>query len=222
MKTTLLLPTFNEIDALKVILPKIKKSWVDEIIVVDANSKDGTIDFCKKFGLRIYIQKTKGYGAGIKEAVDLSKGDIIIEFPPDGNSIPEKIPDVARKLKSGYDLVIASRYKDGARSYDDDILTKFGNRLFTKMTNLFFSASYTDCLVGFRGYRKSAFEKLKMDAKGLVWPLQSSIRFHKYGYKVTEIPADEPKRIGGGRKMKPFSTGLAACIMLLKEKFSGG
>src|SRR3989344_3827727 len=121
MKSTLILPTLNEIDALKEILPRINKSWVDEIIVIDNHSTDGTVKFCKKHKLRIITQKSAGYGAAIKEAIEASKGDIIVEFPPDGNSIPEKIPEIIAKLNEGYDLVIASRYKDGAKSYDDDI-----------------------------------------------------------------------------------------------------
>ena len=40
-------------------------------------------------------------------------------------------------MKEGYDMVIASRYKDNAKSYDDTILTGFGNWIFTKSINLF-------------------------------------------------------------------------------------
>ena len=46
----------------------------------------------------------------------MAKGDIVVEFNPDGNSIPEDIPRIIAKVSEGYDLVIGSRYRDGARA----------------------------------------------------------------------------------------------------------
>lgn len=218
MKTTLIIPTLNEIDGVREIFPRIKRKWVSEILVVDGGSTDGTVEYLKSRKYKILFQDVKGYGAGIRYALDRSKGDVIIEFTSDGSSLPEKIPEIIRKINEGYDLVIASRYKEGAKSYDDDFLTGFGNRFFTFLTNVFFGSCYTDSLVGFRAYRRSAFDKLVMDAPGLVWPLQSSIQFFRHGFRVAEIQADEPKRIGGGRKMQPFRTGLNILTLLLNER----
>ena len=53
-------------------------------------------------------------------------------FSPDGNSIPELIPNLISKMKEDHDMVIVSRYLDDAKSDDDDIITRFGNWLFTK------------------------------------------------------------------------------------------
>ena len=68
MKTTLVIPTKNEIDGMKAIMPKIKKEWVDQILIVDGNSTDGTIEYAKEHGYEIMIQKTKGIGNGYREA----------------------------------------------------------------------------------------------------------------------------------------------------------
>lgn len=219
MKVTLIAPTLNEIEAVRAVLPKIKKEGVDEIIVVDGGSTDGTVKFCRANGYRVHQQSGNGYGDAMKVGYELATGDLIIEFPPDGNSLTEKIPDVVNKLKEGYDFVIASRYKDGAKSYDDDFLTSKGNWLFTKMVNLLFGTLYTDVLVGFRGYRRSVFKNLNMDAMGLSWSVQMPIKFAKCGLRVFEIPADELKRIGGVRKMRPFKTGWEILMLMLKERF---
>lgn len=221
MKTTLIVPTFNEADGVKVMMPCIKKSWVNQILIVDGGSTDGTLEYLKKHGCDFFIQKERGYGAGVREAIGRAGGEIIIEFTPDGNSLPEKIPELTNKMKEGHDMVIASRYKDGARSYDDNTLTRFGNWFFTTLINILFGAHYTDTQVAFRAYRKSSYEKTKeqMDAKGLTWCGQLSIVFWRNGLKVAEIPADEPKRIGGKRKMNPLKTGWKIFVLILKERF---
>ena len=217
MKTTLIAATLNEIEAVQAVLPKIDRSWLDEIIIVDGGSTDGTIEYCRDNGYTVHETHGGGYGAAIKSAVNIAQGDIIIEFPPDGNSLPEKIPEVVAEINKGYDFVIVSRYKDGAKSYDDDFMTAIGNWMFTFLTNKMFKTSYTDVLVGYRAYRKELFDKLDLDSQGLSWPLQEAIRFADAGYKVGEIPGDEPKRIGGERKMKIFRTGLEILFLLFRE-----
>ena len=221
MKVVLIAPTVNEITALRQVFPRLNRSIIDEIIVVDLNSTDGTVEYCKEHGYRVIHQRSRGYGAGFMEALAVTNADVIIEFPPDGSSIPEKIPDLLSKITEGYDFVIASRYRDGAKSYDDDMVTKFGNWLFTAIINILFRANYTDTLVGFRAYRRSAYDKIRLTATGLSWTAQQSIRFVKIGARITEIGVDEPARIGGVRKMRPFRTGLEIFWVIIKEFLSG-
>lgn len=220
-KVALIAPTINEVEGVRQVFPRIDRDIIDEIIVVDLNSTDGTVEYCKKYDYRVHHQRSRGFGAGVMEALAITDADVIIEFPPDGSSLPEKIPELLAKIDEGYDLVIASRYRDNAKSYDDDLITRFGNRLFTAIINILFHAHYTDTLVGFRAYRRSAYDKVHLNTRGLSWTAQQSIQFAKAGLKVTEIPADEPARIGGKRKMKPFKTGLEILRVIIKEFLSG-
>ena len=50
MKITLLIPTLNEIEGMKAIMPRIKKEWIDQILIVDGGSIDGTVEYAKKNG----------------------------------------------------------------------------------------------------------------------------------------------------------------------------
>ena len=50
MKVVLIAPTINEIDGLRYTLPRLDKNIIDEIIVADRNSTDGTVEYCKENG----------------------------------------------------------------------------------------------------------------------------------------------------------------------------
>jgi glycosyltransferase involved in cell wall biosynthesis len=217
LTSTLLLPTLNEIEAVRVIIPQIKRKWVDEILVVDGGSTDGTVEFLRGQGLTVHSQAKRGYGHAMAHGLHNAKGDVVVEFTPDGNSIPDDIPRIIAKVNEGYDLVVGSRYLAGARSDDDDWLTALGNWLFTTTVNVLFGARYTDVLVGFRAYRRRQALRLGLDAPGLSWPCQSSMRFARAGLRVTEIPANEPIRIGGERKMRPFKTGWEIVTLIVRD-----
>lgn len=221
MKTTLFMPTLNEIEGSKVIVPRIKKEWVDEIIVVDGGSTDGTIEFFEEQNIRVIRQQSKGVCAAFWECYEVAAGDVIIPFSPDNNSVPELIPALVEEMNKGYDMVIASRYLPGAKSDDDDMVTAFGNWMFTKLVNLISGGKYTDTLVMFRAFRKDVVELLKNDHKDIpVFELLMCIRCAKHNKKVSEIPGDEPKRIGGERKMKPIYNGSMLLWVLFKELFA--
>lgn len=219
MKTTVIGATLNEIEAIQVVLPELAASPADEVLIVDGGSTDGTVEFCREFGGKVKILEncTGGYGAAIMAGVKAATGDIVIEFPPDGNSLAEKIPEVTAEIEKGYDFVIVSRYKDGAKSHDDDFMTAIGNWGFTTMTNLLFGSSFTDVLVGYRAYRRPALFELELTSPGLSWVAQEAIRFSTHGFKCGEIGGDEPERIGGVRKMKIFKTGFEILFLILRE-----
>jgi len=231
MKVTLIVPTLNEIEGMKVIMPRIKKEWYDQLIILDGGSSDGTIEYAKAQGYFVYVQKMPGMRNAYREILPFIEGDVVITFSPDGNSIPELIPKLIEKMKEGYDMVIVSRYLKGAKSYDDDLITHFGNWLFTKTVNLLFKANYTDVMVIFRAYKTKLIYELglhKDESYRLVekifntrisWEPLLSVRAAKRKLKIAEIPGDEPPRIGGERKLKVLRWGGAYYFQFLRELF---
>ena len=229
MKTTLLIMTLNEVIGMKAIMPQINKDWVDQIIVVDGGSTDGTIEWATENGYKVYVQKQQGFRHAYAEVWPMVKGDIVITFSPDGNSVPQLIPQLITKMKEGYDMVIVSRYLKGAKSEDDDFVTRFGNWLFTKTVNLLYAAKYTDVMVIFRAYRKELVYELGLDREDayelpeklfytkISWEPLLSVRAAKAKKKTAEIPGDEPKRIGGKRKLQILRWGAAYYFQFIRE-----
>jgi len=228
MKSALLVFTLNEIDGMKAIMPKINREWVDRIIVVDGQSTDGTAEWARGQGYEVVDQKKKGLRFAYDEGFAHVNEDVVVTFSPDGNSLPESIPALVEKMKEGYDMVIASRYLGKAKSEDDDITTAFGNWLFTKTVNFLHGGHYTDAMVMLRAYRTKLFYELDLDkdesyAPEKLWmttlgiePLLS-VRAAKRRLKITEIPFDEPKRIGGKRKLQIIQWGGAYLFQFIRE-----
>lgn len=231
MKTTLIVCTLNEIDGMRAIMPQIKKEWCEQIIVLDGGSTDGTIEYARANGYFVYIQKKKGLRHAYMEVLPYIEGDVVMTFSPDGNSVPGLIPELINKMKEGYDMVIASRYLADAKSEDDDAITAFGNRLFTKTVNVLFKAHYTDAMVILRAYKKQMIYDLDLHKdESFNWPERLfhtrvswepllSVRAAKRKLRVTEIPGPEPPRIGGERKLQICRWGAAYYFQFIREVF---
>ena len=219
ISTTLFIPIKNEIEGLRSIMPRIKREWVDEIIILDGGSTDGSKEFLLSCGYQVTDQKSTGIKSAFWEAFEIAKGDVIIPFSPDGNSIPEDIPKLIEKINEGYDIVIASRYFGGAGSQDDDIASALANRVLTGMINFFFGATYTDAIGMYKAFYKKHLYELGIDKhKNEHSEIMLPARGVRYGLKITEIPSAEPRRLGPqGSRAHPGPFGkYKSGILILK------
>lgn len=229
MTTTLLALTLNEIEGVKAIMPQIDRSWCEQIIVVDGGSTDGTIEWCRENGYEVYVQKAKGIRFAYLEVLPYVKGDIILSISPDGNCPVQAIPLLLQKMTQGYDLVIGSRYLGDATSDDDDIVTAFGNWLFTKTVNLLHGGNYTDAMVIYRAFRHQLVYELDLDKEEsyrlperlfrtvMSWEPLMSVRAAKAHMKIAEVGVGEPARIGGERKLQVLRWGGAYYFQFWRE-----
>lgn len=229
MRITLVVPTLNEIDGMREIMPRIPKGVCEQILVLDGGSTDGTVEYAREHGYEVYVQKKRGFRHAYTEALPLMRGDAIITFSPDGNSPPEAVALLAAKLAEGYDMVIASRYLPPAKSEDDDFVTAFGNWLFTRVVNVLHGGRYTDVMVILRAYRKQVIHDLELHTDEayrtaerlfftqISWEPLLSVRAAKRRLKVTEIPVSEPPRVGGVRKLQVLRWGAAYMFQFWRE-----
>ena len=220
MKVSIVLLTFDEIQGVKAIVPEISRKYADEIICIDGGSKDGTVEWLKSKQIPVYIQKIPGRAEAFRVGLDKAKGETIIYFSPDGNEDPKDIPKIIAKMEKGnYDLVIASRFLAQSKSDDATVIRRFGNRFFTMLVNLFWSAGVTDSINGFRAVKKKCLKDMGIDAKRFEVEIEMTIRAAKKGYKIGEIPTHEKSRIGGQAKLRTFKDGSIYAKTILRELF---
>ena len=226
-KTTLVILVRDELDAIKHLLPKIPLNSVDEIIVMDGQSKDGTKEFMEKQELKVFTQKKLGRGNAFIEALEKTENENLIFFSGDGNENPEDIPKMNQYLKEGHDLVIGGRFiLGGSKSDDSDDffkIRKYGNIAFSKIVDIIWNSNVKDSINGFRGMKRSAMEKMKLDAPKHEIELQSTIRASKLKLKIEEFPTVEQIRLGGIRKNTAGTHILAyrLSLFLIKEILIG-
>jgi glycosyltransferase involved in cell wall biosynthesis len=229
MTTTLLALTLNEIDGVKAVLPQIDPSWIDQLLVLDGGSKDGTIEWCREQGYEVYVQQRRGIRFAYLEILPSIRGDVVLTISPDGNCPVEFIPALLEKIGEGYDLVIGSRYKGDFKSEDDDVVTGFGNWLFTHTVNLLHRGQYTDAMVIYRAFRKDLIYELdlhkdesyelpeRLFSTIISWEPLMSVRAAKCRRRIAEVGVGEPPRIGGNRKLQIFRWGAAYYFQFFRE-----
>lgn len=220
LKVTLFVPVRDEIDALKIIIPRLKKEWYDQLLILDGNSKDGSKEFLRARGFEVVEQKTKGVKAAFWEAFELATGDVIIPFSADGNSIPEDIPRLVGKIREGYDIVVASRYMNQVKSADDDFQSMLANKIFTRLINILFGTKYTDAIGMYKAFKKSYLYELGIDNhRNEHSEIMLLTRGARYGLNIVEVSSPEPPRIGvQGSRAHPGMFGkYKSALVILKS-----
>ena len=221
---TLVILTLNEIEGVTHVFPKLPLYLVDEVLVVDGGSTDGTVEFFEARGVRVIRQTRRGRGEAFRLAVRDARNDFLVFFSPDGNEEPADILLLVDGLAQGYDMVIGSRFMAGGCSEDDDKFLfasrRWGNLTFTWLVSLLFARGtpLSDSINGFRAVTRAAFARLRPDAEGYAIEFQMSIRALQLGLRIHEMPTQESARIGKGvSKLNAVPVGLKFLRLMLDE-----
>lgn len=219
-KISLVIFGLNEYDGINLLKERInhQKKFLTEILYIDGGSTDGSSEVAKSMGWRTIIQNKDNSGVlnaiklGVKEAL----GDFVIFFSPDNNCIPEKIEEVTKKINEGWDFVKVSRYYGNAKSYDDNLITGFGNKLFNILIKIFYGFKTFDALGIYYGVNKELFKTLKINFKNTAINTELMIKSKIFDIKCIEIEGDEPKRVGGESKRPIILHGINETLTILK------
>lgn len=199
---SIILPTYNESENLKKLIPQIEQKFPQsEIIVVDDNSPDGTAEVAHKFGARVISRKKKeGIGAALKEGYDSASNQILVSMDADCSIHVEDIDRLIEKLHN-HDLVVGSKYSKGSRakgfsSKRQKILSYWGNKFFI----IIFQLPVDDVTLNFRAMTKATWQKLKLRQKSNVFLLEMLIDSKAKNLRITQIPIFFSNRFYGKSK----------------------
>lgn len=214
MKTSVIIPAYNEERALKLVVEEYLP-YVDEIIVVDDGSHDSTYEIAKTLQstkVRIFQhEKNQGKVAALRTGVGHSTGDIVIFTDADCTYPARYIPNFVDKIEHGYDLVLGSRQ---IKRENIPLFNRMGNFVFSSLAAYISGKTIVDSQTGFRAFQRCMFEKFDVDARSLEFETKMTVRVAKLGYKIVEIPIEYRTRIGTS-KLHPIKDGLKMLYSLL-------
>jgi len=220
MKTSLIIPAYNEEKGLPLVIEDYLDK-VDEIIVVDDGSTDRTFEvakkYAKKYDVKIYKHETnKGKVAALRTGVEHATGEIIIFTDADYTYPAKYVPEFVKEIEKGADLVLGSRLKNIKNM---PFLNRIGNRIFSLLATYIGCVNITDSQTGYRAFKRDMFDKLNVNAKGLEFETKMTVRAAKHGYKIVEIPIEYRERVGKS-KLRPIRDGIKMFFALCSVAYS--
>nr|WP_162730732.1 glycosyltransferase family 2 protein [Agrobacterium tumefaciens] len=229
MKITLCILTRNERECVEIIYPRLPapgpESGFDEVVVIDGGSTDGTVEYFMERGVKVLGQSKRGRGEAFLIAFDRLDTDAFLFFSPDGNEDVDDLAKFRPLLRSGADLVIASRMMKGAVNEEDVNFLKprkWANNVFNILANLAFRRQgrfVTDSINGYRAITASAVSRLALDASDYTIEYQMTMRAFKSHLKIAEFPTIEHQRVAGGTQAHSIPTGLRFIKAFWRELF---
>ncbi|GAB4342754.1 MAG: hypothetical protein Kow0099_20550 [Candidatus Abyssubacteria bacterium] len=191
-----IIPAFNEEASIGKVLAAIPL-WVDDIIVVDNGSTDGTAEVARSHGARVISEGRRGYGSAcLAGMAALGSPDVVVFLDGDFSDYPEQIDRLVDPiLRNEAEMVIGSRLL-GRR--EPGALTPqavFGNWLACTLMRWLWRVSYTD-LGPFRALSMAALKRLDMQDRNYGWTVEMQIKAARHGLRVRETPVDYRCRIG--------------------------
>lgn len=227
MKIDIVIPTKNELDNLKIIIPIIKKKYKYPIIIID-KSDDNSVkklkEFCNRYKVQLFHQKSKGKGNALKEAIKYCKGDIIVFFDADCSHDPDDIEKLVKPFKSNKFVhhVGGSRMRGGSDELYADFqhfIRLFGSLVINLTINFKFGVNLTDTLNGLRAIKKSVFLKLNPGSHDFAIEVELVSKTLSAGYNYVEIPTHEWQRKFGVSKIGLLTHSWQFISMLISLLF---
>jgi Glycosyl transferase family 2 len=193
---------------------------VDEVILVDGSSTDGTVDIARMIRPDIVVvpERERGKGSALRAGVEAATGDYVVMLDADGSMDPQDIDRFVEALDAGYDLVKGSRFMPDGGTADMTPLRDIGNKGLLFVSNLLFQRQHTDLCYGFAAFRRGAFQELELTAQGFEIEAQLFLRATRRGLRVTEIPSFEAPRRYGNSNLNTFRDGWRVLRTILWER----
>jgi len=221
-KVMVIMPAYNAEKTLQRTLDDISRDWVDDILLVDDCSRDGTVALARKLGLQVIVHpENRGYGGNQKTCYTaaLKQGaEIVVMIHPDHQYDPTVIPELIQPILDGRcDAVFGSRMLGGHPMEGGMPKWKYlANVFLTAVENATFYMYLTEYHSGLRAYSRRYLEKVSFLANSDDFVFDSEIIAQGvlHGLRIREIPIEtryfqEASQIGLGGS-------IVYCLAILK------
>jgi glycosyltransferase involved in cell wall biosynthesis len=194
-KVTIVMPAYNAAGTLERTLRDLNREVVDDIILVDDASGDGTVDEAVRLGLRTIVHdRNRGYGANQKtcylEALKTG-AQVVVMLHPDYQYTPRLVPALASMIAvDEFDVVLGSRILSGNALKGGMPLYKYvSNRFLTAFENMVTGAKLSEYHTGYRAFSRAVLEKLPLEENSddFVFDAQMLAQCIYFGFRVGEV-----------------------------------
>ena len=217
---SVVVPAMNEEANLPHVLPRIQP-WVHEVILVDGNSTDRTVEVARELmpNIRIVPQVGRGKGAALRSGFAAATGEVIVMIDADGSMDPAEIPNYVGALVAGADFVKGSRFLQGGGTDDMEFYRMFGNWCFVVMARVLFGCKYSDLCYGYNAFWRRVIPQLELNGDGFEIETMMNLRVLRAGLRVAEVPSFEFPRIHGKSNLRTIPDGWRVLKTIFRERF---
>lgn len=216
---SVVIPTLNEAENLRLLLPRIPE-WIHEIIIVDGRSVDGTVEVALEMlpDIKIVLERRRGKGAALRAGFEAATGDIVVMMDADGSMDPDEILLFVAALMSGADFAKGSRFLQGAGTTDMTLFRRIGNLYLTYAVRLLYGSYFSDLCYGYMAFWRKHVPILRSDCDGFEIETLINIRALKNHLKVVEVASFESDRIHGVSNLRAIPDGWRVLKTIFREK----
>ena len=217
-KVSVVVPAINEGQNIGQVLNRLPNG-PHEVILVDGNSHDNTIEAAREAyaGIRVLTQNGRGKGDAFRTGFAAVTGNLVVMLDADGSANPAEIPRFVEALEAGADFAKGSRFLEGGGSDDITALRQLGNTCLSGSANLLHGTHFTDLCYGYNAFWARCLPFIALDVPGFEVESLINLRIAAAGMKITEVPSYEAERIYGQSNLKTFRDGFRVLGTILSE-----
>jgi hypothetical protein len=217
-RVSVVIPALDEAENLRHLLKRLPKG-LHEVILVDGNSTDGTVEVARRElpSIRVVAQPGRGKGDALRAGFEAVTGEAIVMLDADGSANPAEIPRFIDALRNGADFAKGSRFTEDGGSADITMLRRFGNGMLVNVSNFLCGTGYSDLCYGYNAFWTDCLPYISPDVGGFEVETMMNIRAARSGLAVQEVPSFELPRIHGKSHLRPWRDGLRVLRTILRE-----
>jgi glycosyltransferase involved in cell wall biosynthesis len=201
MRISVIIPALNESASIGAVLASLPRSLVDEILVVDGGSQDGTSEIAQAAGAQVLHEARRGYGRACATGTAHAGGDIFVFMDADGADDPRFLPELIQPILGGQaDLVLGSRLRGNLPIDAMPWHQWFGNWLCAYFIRLLYHRPLTD-LSPYRAVQRNRLVELELQDMTYGYPTEMIVKAARNDWRIVEVPVTYRPRLGGKSKI---------------------